>query len=77
MSAERLAAVAVTVGLIVGALVVRDQVVDGDGSPEQPARSATELICASEFESVCDSIGIPGVRISIEQERVTLDRIAT
>ncbi len=76
MIAKRLAAIVVTVGLIVGALVVRDQVIDGDGNSDQSARSATVLVCASEFKTVCDSIEIPGVTISIEQAGDTLDRLA-
>ena len=76
MIAKRLAAIVVTVGLIVGALVIRDQVIDGDAGSDQPTRSATALVCASEFKSVCNSIEIPGVRISIEQAGVTLDRLA-
>ena len=77
MIAKRLAAVVVTVGLIVGSLVIRDRVIDGDGGSDQPAGEVTELICAPELKSACDSIEISGVSVTIEQAGVTLDRLAT
>ena len=78
MIAKRIAALAATVALILGAIVIRDQVLDNDGTDaaERPPTAATELICVSELSDVCDRIDLEDVTVRSEDAGLTLARLA-
>jgi hypothetical protein len=81
MWAKRLATVVVAVGLIVGALVIRRNVIeggdDGDGDGGDPQDPAEELVCLTELAEVCTSLGEshPDLTITVEDAGETLARI--
>lgn len=58
MIAKRILAIAVALALIVGAWVVRTEVIDDDGeaSAEQPADPSL-LLCLDELDDICNAIG--------------------
>lgn len=53
--AKRLLAVALAAGLIVGAVVIRNELIDGDDSPDSPD-VATTLVCITELRAVCEAV---------------------
>lgn len=77
MIAKRIAALAATVALILGAIVIRDRLIDNDGTgAAEPDQSpATELICATELADACRRVDIAGLTVRIEDAGVTLERL--
>jgi hypothetical protein len=77
MAGRRLATIVVAAALIVGAFVLRRNVIEG-GDDEPDATDgpdpATELVCLTELEAVCAQLGVPNVRI--EDADVTVGRLA-
>jgi len=80
---RRLATVVVAVALVVGAFLIRRNVIeggdDGDGGDTTDApEPATELVCLTELEDVCAALGDdhPELTITVEHARETLDRVA-
>ncbi len=82
MAAKRLATVVVAVGLIVGALLIRRNVIeggdDGDSDGGDPPEPAEELVCLTELADVCASLGEshPDLTIRVEDAGATLARVA-
>ena len=70
MIVKRLVAALAAIGLIAGAWVVRDRVIEGDDSPADQPRDAGVLVCAAELAAVCravaDELGGDGLRV-VEQ----------
>ncbi len=71
------------VGLIVGALFLRRNVIDDDDvvvgqGTEPPAADVSELVCITELAGVCDAIGAARseLDVTVEDGLVTLDRLA-
>lgn len=81
MMLRRLATVVVAVALIVGAFVVRRNVIEGgDDDADEPGRGpdpASELVCVTELEAVCDELRAahPELAVTVEDARVTLDGV--
>lgn len=73
---KRVLALVAAVAMITGAVYVRDHRSGGSSSGAGAARAT--LVCASELQSACASIGAahPEVTIRIEEAQVTLDRLA-
>ncbi|HWL45301.1 MAG TPA: hypothetical protein VNQ73_20320 [Ilumatobacter sp.] len=72
--AKRLAAVVVAAGLIVAAVLVRSNVIDGDdGGSRSSGREATALICLTELKALCDAVAAaqPGVTVRIQSAAAT------
>jgi hypothetical protein len=81
MIARRLATVVVAAAMIVGALLIRRNVIEGDegdDDPPPPAEEASELVCLTELENVCIDLAAnhPELDVTVEDARVTLDRVA-
>jgi hypothetical protein len=80
MAGRRLATVVVAAALIVGAFFLRRNVIEG-GDDEPDATDgpdpATELVCVTELEALCDALGAahPELAVTVEDARVTLDRV--
>lgn len=72
MIARRLAAVITAAALIVGAVLIRNQVIES-GDDEQAA-DLTTLICAAELAAACQSFD--GLSVRVEEAGDTLDRLA-
>ena len=81
MMGRRLATVVVAVALVVGAFLLRRNVIEG-GDDEPDATDgpdpATELVCLTELEAVCGVLGTahPELAVTVEDARATLDRVA-
>jgi hypothetical protein len=77
MAGRRLATVVVAIALIVGAVLLRRNVIEG-GDDEPDATDgpdpATELVCLTELEAVCAELDGPNVRV--EDAGATLGRLA-
>lgn len=72
--AARLLAVLAAVAMIVGAVVVRDRR-DGDGGAS--ASGKPRLVCATEFEAVCDGLAADGkASVTVEPAADTADALA-
>jgi hypothetical protein len=80
MIAKRLATVVVAAGLIVGALLIRRNVIEGgdDGDSDDGPEPTEELVCLTELADVCASLGEnhPDLTIRVEAAGATLARIA-
>jgi hypothetical protein len=82
MIARRLATVAVAAAMIVGAFLIRRNVIegdDGDGDPAPPpVEEASELVCLTELEDVCAELAAtrPDLDVTVEDAGITLDRLA-
>jgi hypothetical protein len=77
MLGRRLATAVVAIALIVGAVFLRRNVIEGgDDEPDvtDGPDPATELVCLTELEAVCAQLGVPNVRI--EDAGATLGRLA-
>jgi hypothetical protein len=82
--ARRVVALAVAVGLVAGAWLVRSRVIDDDPDAGGPStRDARELVCTRDFERICnelasgglDDTGDSDVHVTVEDAAVTLDRL--
>ncbi len=79
---RRAATAVIAVGLIVGALLIRRNVIEGDDDADADADAgpepASELVCLTELRDVCAALGQdrPDLAITVEDARQTLDRIA-
>jgi hypothetical protein len=77
---KQLAALAAAVLMVAGAWAVRDLVIDGDGSGDDPGGDdvpeTVRLLCATELEPVCGQSGGPGVTVELEDPGATADRLA-
>jgi hypothetical protein len=80
MILKRLATVVVAIGLIVGAFVLRRNVIEGDddadaGNGPEPA---SELTCLTELAEVCAAIAgdQAGLDVRVEDSAATLERLA-
>jgi hypothetical protein len=81
MNARRLATVVLAVGLIVGAFLLRRNVIesgDDDDDPGDQPEPASALVCLTELRDVCAALGQdqPDLAITVEDARETLDRLA-
>jgi hypothetical protein len=79
MMAKRLATVVVAVGLIVGALLIRRNVIEGgdDDDSGDTAEPADELVCLTELADVCAALGEQAdLTIRVEDAGETLARVA-
>jgi hypothetical protein len=72
-------AVAVAIALVVGAFLVRRDVIEGDDGADSDNDRVGELVCATELADVCTTYaaGASSIRVTIEDAGVTLDRLAT
>ncbi len=77
MIAKRIAALAATVALILGAIVIRDRLIDDDGtdSAERAPSVTGELVCATELADACRGLDISGLTVRVEDAGATLDRL--
>ena len=80
MIVRRLATVVVAAALIVGAFLIRRNVIEGDddadaGNAPEPA---SQLVCLTELEDVCTELLAthPDLDLTVEDARTTLDRVA-
>jgi hypothetical protein len=74
--AKRGAAVVVAAGLIVGAVVIRNEVIEGgDGDDTPDAAEATTLVCLTELKPLCDAASArhPELAVRIESAARTAD----
>jgi hypothetical protein len=81
MIARRLVTAVVAIGLIVGALLIRRNVIEGgddDDDPGDQPEPASALVCVTELRDVCAELGQdrPDLAITVENARETLDRLA-
>jgi len=88
VNARRLAAFALAIVLVVGAYVLRNNVIDGDDSgpttsPTQPAGDIAAVVCITELAAACDAIAAASdddadidVDVTVEPAGATLDRLA-
>ena len=83
MNAKRAVAALVAVVLVVGAFLLRRNVIDADddaatGSTLPPVEAAAELVCVTELAEVCQAIGPahPELSVLVEPAGRTLDRLA-
>ena len=82
MNAKRAVAAVVAVVLVVGAFVLRRNVIDADdeaaGSTLPLVEAPAELVCVSELAQVCQAIGPahPELTVLVEPAGRTLDRLA-
>jgi hypothetical protein len=81
MIARRLATVVVAIGLIVGAFLIRRNVIEGgdDDDPDEQPEPPSALVCLTELSDVCTALGRdqPDLAITVETARETLDRLAS
>jgi hypothetical protein len=77
MIVKRLGAIVLAVILILGALVVRDRVIDDNGGSgdDDPPRADREIVCVSDLRDVCDALA-DDRDIRIEPAGATLDELA-
>jgi len=76
MAARFLALVAAVV-MVVGAVVARDRLDDGDKDETAERSGRLELVCATELQPVCDAIDAAesGVNVTVEAATTTADRL--
>ena len=69
---KRLLALAAAAGMIVGAIVVRSEVIEGDDDGPGTT-TATTLVCIAELRAVCDAVAAEhgGLRVRVEQAAAT------
>ncbi|MGH9134248.1 MAG: hypothetical protein ACRDZZ_09955 [Ilumatobacteraceae bacterium] len=74
MIARRLGAAALAVGLIGGAWLIRDRVIEDDASADGPPREAHQIVCVSDLETACAALDRErdDVSVRIEDAAVTL-----
>lgn len=75
---KRLAAVVVAVGLVAGAIALRDALDDegtADGRNGSPVPGQLQLICATELATACDQLASDEVAVTVEDPGVTSDRL--
>jgi hypothetical protein len=80
MIARRVATIVVAVGLIVGAFLIRRNVIEGgddDSDPGDQPEPASAMVCLTELSDVCAAIQQeqPDLAITVEDARATLDRL--
>ena len=63
--AKRGAAVLVAAGLIVGAVLIRTEVIEGDDGGTPDVAEATTLVCLTELKPLCDAVA-SGVSVTVE-----------
>jgi hypothetical protein len=78
---RRVATAVVAIGLIVGAFLLRRNVIEGgddDDDPGAQPEPASALVCLTELSDVCAALGRnqPDLAITVEEARQTLDRMA-
>ena len=78
---RRAATAVIAIGLIVGAFLIRRNVIEGDESDDDPAppvEEASELVCLTELEAVCTALAAndADLEITVEDAGITLDRLA-
>jgi hypothetical protein len=77
---RRAATAVIAIGLIVGAFLIRRNVIEGDDEADagDEPEPASELVCVTELRDVCTALGQsrPDLAIIVEDARQTLDRIA-
>ncbi|HVL99836.1 MAG TPA: hypothetical protein VM324_11150 [Egibacteraceae bacterium] len=72
---SRLLALVVAVGLVVGALALRDRA--GQGGPaDQRAGGPGTVLCVTELRTVCDALAADDLRVRVEDASATLDALA-
>jgi hypothetical protein len=79
MIARRLATAVVAVALIVGAFLIRRNVIEGgddDADADEAAEPAAALVCITELEQVCAGLESQGIDVTIEHAGATLARLA-
>lgn len=79
MTAKRLGAFVIAVALVIGAILLRNALDDSSAdSPttDRPSGGPYQLVCSTEFASVCKTISDDGVTVVVEPAGVTLDRLA-
>jgi hypothetical protein len=80
VNGKRLVATALSIALVIGALVVRRSVIDDDDDAggSSGGRSSSQLVCITELTSVCEELQVadPDFDVTIEDAGVTLDRLA-
>ena len=82
MIARRLATIVVAAAMIVGAFLIRRNVIEGDEGDDDPspppAEEVSGLVCLTELEDVCTELRAshPDLDIIVEDAWVTLDRLA-
>jgi hypothetical protein len=81
MIARRVATAVVAIGLILGAFLIRRNVIEGgddDDDPGDQPEPASALVCLTELRDVCATLGQqqPDLSITVEDARQTLDRVA-
>jgi hypothetical protein len=78
MRGKQVGAFAMAVVLIVGAWLIRTQVIDDGGGPSTPERStASTVVCVTELTNACRSAfaGQTDMTLRIESANTTLDRL--
>ena len=82
MIVRRVATVVVAAAMIVGAFVIRRNVIEGDEGDDDvgppPVEEASELVCLTELQSTCDELAAarPDLDVTVEDAGITLDRLA-
>jgi hypothetical protein len=80
MIARRVATAVIAIGLIVGAFLIRRNVIEGDDDADagDEPEPASALVCLTELRDVCTALGQerPDLAITVEDSRQTLERIA-
>src|SRR5262245_51039689 len=79
MWAKRLATILVAVGLVVGAVLIRRNVIEGgDDDGDDTSDPADELVCLTELADVCATLGASDqdLTITVEDAGETLARVA-
>jgi hypothetical protein len=80
MIARRLATAVVAVALIVGAFLIRRNVIEGDDDADagDGPEPASELVCLTELANVCNALADANdeLEITVEDAGETLDRLA-
>lgn len=80
MIAKRLGAIALTVAMIVGAWLIRSEVIDDDGGvsgDDDPPPTEREIVCVSDLKAACDALAdARDLEIRIENAGDTLDALA-
>jgi hypothetical protein len=81
MIVRRLVTALVAIGLIVGALLIRRNVIEGDDDDADAGNGpgpAAQLTCLTELAKVCAAIAVgqAGLDVRVEDSAVTLERLA-
>jgi hypothetical protein len=82
MIARRVATAVVAIGLIVGAILIRRNVIEGGDDADDPGdqpEPASALVCLTELSDVCATLGRdqPDLAITVEDSAETLERLAS